>query len=70
MTAKVILNPYADRWQAGERKAEAEAALQEAGIYFDLEVTNGPGHGILLAEQAAQQGFDPIIAAWGDGTYS
>lgn len=70
MTAKVILNPYADRWQAGERKAEAEGALQEAGVDFDLEVTNGPGHGILLAEQAAQQGFDPIIAAGGDGTYS
>ena len=70
MTAKVILNPYAGRWQAGERKAEAEAALQEAGIKYDLEVTNGPDHGISLAEQAVRQGFNPIIAAGGDGTYS
>jgi diacylglycerol kinase (ATP) len=70
MTAKVILNPYAGRWQARERKAEAEAALQEAGIIFDLEVTNGPGHGISLAEQAVRQGFNPVIAAGGDGTYS
>jgi diacylglycerol kinase (ATP) len=70
MTAKVILNPYAGRWQAKERVNEAESALREVGVDFDLEVTNGPGHGILLAEQAVQQGFNPIIAAGGDGTYS
>jgi diacylglycerol kinase (ATP) len=70
MTAKVILNPYAGRWQARERRAEAEAALQDAGVKFDLEVTNGQEHGILLAERAVKQGFNPIIAAGGDGTYS
>lgn len=70
MTAKVILNPYAGRWQARERKDEAELALREAGIDFDLEVTNGPGHAIELAKQASRQGFNPIIAAGGDGTYS
>ena len=70
MTAKVILNPYAGRWRARERKSEVERALKEAGIEFDLELTDGPGHGINLAEQAARQGFDPIIAAGGDGTFS
>ncbi len=70
MTAKVILNPYAGRWQARERKDEAEQALREAGIDFDLEVTDGPGHAIELANQAVQGGFNPIIAAGGDGTYS
>ncbi len=70
MTAKVILNPYAGRWQARERKDEAELALREAGIDFDLEITNGPGHAIELAKQASRQGFNPIIAAGGDGTYS
>ena len=70
MTAKVILNPYAGRWQARERKDEAEQALREAGIEFDLEVTAGPGHAIELANQASKQGFNPIIAAGGDGTYN
>lgn len=70
MTAKVILNPYAGRWQARERREEAENALQESGIKFDLEVTDGPGHGIKLTEQAVKQGFNPIIAAGGDGTYN
>jgi diacylglycerol kinase (ATP) len=70
MTAKVILNPYAGRWQARERKPEAEKALKEAGVEFDLELTNGPGHAIKLAEQAIKEGFNPIVAAGGDGTYS
>lgn len=70
MTAKVILNPYADRWQARDRKTEAENALKEAGVEFDLELTDGPAHAIGLAEQAIKDGYNPIIAAGGDGTYS
>lgn len=70
MTAKVILNPYAGRWLARERKTELENILREAGVGFDLEVTNAPNHGLELAKQAVQQGFNPIIAAGGDGTYS
>jgi len=70
MSAKVILNPYAGRWEAGKRKLEAESALHNAGVDFEIEETNGPGHGILLAEQAVHAGFNPIIAAGGDGTYS
>jgi diacylglycerol kinase (ATP) len=70
MTAKVILNPYAGRWGALEQKGNVESSLQAVGVEFDLEVTNGPEHGILLAEQAVKQGFNPIIAAGGDGTYN
>lgn len=70
MTAKVILNPYAGRWEAQQRKSELESALHEAGIDFDLVATNSPGQGIDLAIQAVREGFDPIIAAGGDGTYS
>lgn len=70
MTAKVILNPYAGRWEAGERKNEIESALINAEVEFELEITDEPGHGTLLAERAVQQGFNPIIAAGGDGTYS
>jgi diacylglycerol kinase (ATP) len=33
-------------------------------------VTEGPGHGLEIASQAVKQGFNPIIAAGGDGTYS
>jgi diacylglycerol kinase (ATP) len=70
MTAKVILNPYAGRWQAQARKEELEASLREVGIDFELDVTDGPGHAIDLAQGAVEQGFNPVIAAGGDGTFS
>ncbi len=70
MTAKVILNPYAGRWMAQKRKQEAEAALHAAGIEYELVLTTSPGHGTDLAKQAVLDGFDPIIAAGGDGSIS
>jgi diacylglycerol kinase (ATP) len=68
MTAKVILNPYANRWKAKARWPEAATALKAAGVDFELVISERPGHLIKLAEQASQQGFSPIIAAGGDGT--
>jgi YegS/Rv2252/BmrU family lipid kinase len=68
MTAKVILNPYSNRWSARERWPEAEAALKAVGIDFELAVSERPRHTVELAEQAARKGFSPIIAAGGDGT--
>jgi diacylglycerol kinase (ATP) len=68
MTAKVILNPYSNRWKARDRWPEAEAALIAAGIDFTLSVSERPGHITDLAEQAVREGYSPIIAAGGDGT--
>lgn len=70
MKAKVILNPYADRWNALERQPEAEAALKSAGIAYDIVVSDHAGHNEELAAQASQEGFNPIIAAGGDSTYN
>ena len=68
MTAKIILNPYSNRWNAQRRWPEAEAAIKAAGVEFELAVSEHPHHIIELAEQAARQGFSPVIAAGGDGT--
>jgi diacylglycerol kinase (ATP) len=68
MTAKVVLNPYSNRWNARNRWPEAEKALQDAGVEFEMVVSEGPRHIIDLVEQAARQGYSPIIAAGGDGT--
>jgi len=70
MTAKVILNPYAARWEALKRQPEAEAALTSAGIEYELVVTEKADQGIELAAQAVRDGFSPIIAAGGDSTYN
>ena len=68
MIAKVILNPYSNRWKSQERWPEAESALKAAGVDFELAASNYKGQVVELAEEAARQGFSPIIAAGGDGT--
>ena len=68
MIAKVILNPYSNRWKSQERWPEAEAALKAAGVDFELAVSQKKRQVVALAEEAARAGFSPIIAAGGDGT--
>jgi diacylglycerol kinase (ATP) len=68
MTAKVILNPHSNRWNAQARWPEAEAALKAAGVDFESVISERKGAVTGLAEEAAHAGFSPIIAAGGDGT--
>jgi YegS/Rv2252/BmrU family lipid kinase len=68
MTAKVILNPYSNRWNSQKRWHEAEAALKAAGVDFDLVVSQKKGHITELAERAVREKFSPIIIAGGDGS--
>lgn len=67
MRVKVILNPWSDRGRAIQRKAQIEAYGRQHG-QLDVVVTQGPGDGRRLAEQAAEEGYDVIVAAGGDGT--
>ncbi|RME89591.1 MAG: hypothetical protein D6770_04150, partial [Anaerolineae bacterium] len=62
------MNPYSNRWRAQERWPEAEAALKAAGVDFEMVVSRHKGHVTDLVEEAARQGFSPIIVAGGDGT--
>lgn len=68
MVAKVILNPYSNRWNAQKRWPQAEVALRRAGVEFSLVISPSPHKITELAAEAARQGFSPIIAAGGDGT--
>lgn len=70
MKIKVILNPYANRWGAGERVNLVESALHEAGLDYALVTTTRPGEGTALAATAVSEGFDAVVAAGGDGTIS
>jgi diacylglycerol kinase (ATP) len=69
-TAKIILNPYSGRWKAQAAIPHIERACREIGLDYDLVVTDGPGHGIELARNAALAGFSPIVCAGGDGSIS
>jgi diacylglycerol kinase (ATP) len=68
MTAKVILNPYSNRWNSQKRWPEAEAALKAAGVDFDVVVSQKKGQIPGLAEQAVREKFSPILVAGGDGS--
>jgi len=70
MVAKVILNPYSNRWKSQERWTQAETALKAAGVEFELAISQQKGQVVDLAEEAARANFSPIIAAGGDGTIS
>lgn len=63
----VILNPAADRGRAADL-AHLIRAWLGAHTSFEWAETNGPGHAIELAEGAARDGFEWIVAAGGDGT--
>lgn len=65
---KVILNPFGGRWPGPAKQAKVEEALQQAGLAYHLELTQGRGHALELAQQAAQAGWPVVIAAGGDGT--
>jgi YegS/Rv2252/BmrU family lipid kinase len=68
MTAKVILNPYSNRWNSQKRWHDAEAALNAAGVTFDLVISQSKGQIVELVEQAAREHCSPIIVAGGDGS--
>ena len=68
MTAKVVLNPYSNRWNSEARWPQAEAALKAAGVDFEMVRSERKGQVVDLVEQAVRDGFSPIIAAGGDGT--
>lgn len=70
MKVKVILNPYANRWGAKMRLPEVEAALKDAGLDYDLVLTNESKEGTAVAKTAVSQNYDAVIAAGGDGTIS
>lgn len=69
MRAKVILNPYADRGRGKAYQAMITAAAQPFGG-IEVALTQFPGHGRDLARQAANDGYDLVVAAGGDGTIS
>ncbi|HRQ40675.1 MAG TPA: diacylglycerol kinase family lipid kinase [Chloroflexota bacterium] len=67
MRVKVILNPYANRWHAGEKLELVTGAFTAVNITPDIHVTQAPGEGTAVARQAASE-FEAVVAAGGDGT--
>lgn len=64
---KIILNPNADLGRAWRSAADLRPIVDAFGG-ADWSGTVYPGHGAELAMQAAEQGYELVIAAGGDGT--
>ncbi|MGD9029460.1 MAG: diacylglycerol kinase family lipid kinase [Anaerolineae bacterium] len=65
---KVILNPAAGRGYSAQMEGTVCQLLEEEGLDFDLVRTEGPWHAAELAERAAKDGCEVVVAAGGDGT--
>jgi len=64
---KIIVNPNADLGRAWQVAADLRPIIDEYGG-ADWSGTVYPTHASELARQAAEQGYEIIIAAGGDGT--
>lgn len=67
MRIKVILNPTSDQGRAKQSVDEIITAGEKWGG-MDLTLTEHGGHAKQLAQQAADAGYDVVVAAGGDGT--
>lgn len=63
----VILNPVAGHRRAERAHGRVRAALEAAGVPFEILTTQRPNHAAALAREASAR-FDAVIAAGGDGT--
>ncbi len=68
MKTIVIVNPASGRGRAQKLTPTIERILHASGLDFDLLQSERPWHAAEIAEAAARQGVDAVIAAGGDGT--
>jgi len=68
LSYKIIVNPVSGRGRGVASVPIINKYLEEHAIQFDLVQSERPWHAALLAQQAAFEGFDVVVAAGGDGT--
>ena len=65
---KVIINPTAKGGKTAGQWPMISELLKQNDVPFDHAFTEGSGHGIELAREAADAGYETIAAVGGDGT--
>lgn len=65
---QVILNPTAGRGVGDQSEPEVRRLLGEHKLDFQLVRTERPWHAADLAQRAAEEGCDVVVAVGGDGT--
>jgi len=65
---QLIVNPVAGRGASMRHLPAIRRRLNRLGVVYDVARTEGPGHATDQARRAAEEGFDVVVAAGGDGT--
>ncbi|MBA4602219.1 YegS/Rv2252/BmrU family lipid kinase [Thermoactinomyces mirandus] len=66
--ARLIYNPTAGRELIQKKLSFLLDELEQAGFHTSCHATRGPGCAMREARLAAEQGYDVVVAAGGDGT--
>lgn len=64
----LIVNPIAGDGKCLRKLPRVQKILTEAGVEYSTLMTESTGHAVVLAKQAAQEGFTTAISMGGDGT--
>lgn len=65
---QLIINPFAGRGDGARIGPEIARQLTRMGFDCEARITNGPGHAIELARNAARDGAECVAIAGGDGS--
>ena len=68
MDTKAIVNPLAGSRSVSKEWGSICDRLQQAGLEFDVEFTQYPGHAAEIARQSIENGYRCLFAVGGDGT--
>jgi diacylglycerol kinase (ATP) len=68
MRTKIVVNAAAGRGHAARLVDRARDYLARYGVEADFAHTQAPGDGVRLALEAAQAGYERVVAMGGDGT--
>jgi YegS/Rv2252/BmrU family lipid kinase len=63
-----IVNPISGQGAGKLAPPEIERLAKDLHLDYEIVCTEQPGHAIYLAQQAAINGFNPVISVGGDGT--
>jgi YegS/Rv2252/BmrU family lipid kinase len=65
---KIIANPISGRGNGLKSLPSIERTLQDLSLSYEISLTEKPMHAVQLAQDAAEAGFDVVVASGGDGT--
>lgn len=65
---RLIVNPVAGAGRTAKKWPQVMGLLQSAGLRFEHDLTEAPGHARELAKLAAKKGYELVVTVGGDGT--